>query len=605
MKNVSFRNVDINGGFWKEKQTLVKDVTVYSVYDRFKETHRFDALKCDWKEGMPDKPHIFWDSDVAKWIEGVAYLLEKGSFPELKRIVDDAIDLIVKNADENGYFNSHFLVTRQDKRFCIRNDHELYCAGHLIEAAVAYIKAPGEERFLKAMCKYADYIEKCFKTEKTASFVTPGHPELELALVKLYELTGERRYFDLAQYFIDEHGKGHPGDQGTFLPSGNALYNQDEMPLKDRTTINGHSVRALYLYSGAADVARLRNDIELTDACKRMFDNTVTRRMYVTGGVGSSHMGEAFTVDFHLPNRKAYTETCAAISLVYFASRMQLLDTNSKYADCIERVIYNGMLSGISLSGDSFFYENPLEIDPEFNEVNTSQTYNERFAITQRKKVFDCSCCPPNLVRFIPSIADYMYTLDDDTLYVQQYMSSMGSFDGVSIEQKTDYPYSGKVFIRSDAGARRIAVRIPWWCKEFTLNVPYTIENGYAIIEAGTEKIELDLGMPINIIRSNRRIHSNAGRISVMRGPVVYCAEGVDNGKDIKNIRLSADADFVLGDTELGLPKLCTTAYQLKENDSLYSLAENDWESIPLTLIPYHAFANRGTTEMCVWLLEK
>lgn len=605
MKNISFRSIDITGGFWKQKQDMAKNVTVHAVYDRFKETHRFDALKCDWREGMPDMPHIYWDSDVAKWIEGVAYLLEKGEYPELKKIVEDSIELIIKNADENGYFNSHFLVTRQDKRFTVRNDHELYCAGHLIEAAVAYFRATGEDRFLKAMCKYADYIEKCFKTERTAPYATPGHPELELALIKLYEATGERRYFELAEHFIDQHGTGHPGDRGTFLPDGNDLYNQDEMPLKDRTTINGHSVRALYLYSGAADVARLRSDGELTDACKRIFDNAVQRRMYITGGVGSSHLGEAFTQDFHLPNRKAYTETCAAIALVFFASRMQLLEVDSKYADCIERVIYNGMLSGISLGGDAFFYENPLEVDPDFNEVNTSMTHQERFAITQRKKVFDCSCCPPNLVRFLPSIADYMYTLSDDTLYVQQYMTSVGKFDGICIEQTTDYPNSGKISITYSAADKKIALRIPWWCKEFTLNVPYTQKNGYAIIEAGSTDVKLDLGMPVNIMRANRRIHSNSGRLAVMRGPVVYCAEGVDNGKDLKSIRIAADSDFTLCDSALGLPSLHTSAYQQKASEDLYSFAADDYESIPLTLIPYHAFANRGTTEMYVWLLEK
>ncbi len=605
MTGINFRNVDITGGFWKKKQDMLKETTVYAVYERFKETHRFDALKCQWTEGEPDMPHIFWDSDVAKWIEGVAYLLEKGKYPELKKIADEAIDLIIKNSDENGYFNSHFLVTRQDKRFTLRNEHELYCAGHLIEAAVAYYKATGEDRFLKAMCKFADYIEKCFKTEKTAAFVTPGHPELELALVKLYEATGERRYFELAEYFIDEHGKGHAGDADTFAPWGNLLYNQDDIPLKNRTTVNGHSVRALYLFSGAADVARLRGDKELTEACKRVFDNTVNRRMYVTGGVGSSHMGEAFTVDFDLPNRKAYTETCAAIALVLFASRMQLLETDSKYADCIERVLYNGLLSGISMSGDSFFYENPLEIDPDFNEVNTSQTYNERFPITQRKRVFDCSCCPPNLVRFIPSVADYIYGCDKNTLYIHQYMSCVAKVDGMTVEQTTDYPHSGKVSIRCNTEGRRIAIRIPWWCKEFNIDSPYVIEKGYAVIEAGATEINVDFGMPVNIIRANRRVHDNAGRVAVMRGPVVYCAEGVDNGRDIKNIRIDTSAKVEVRDSQFILPSLHTTAYHLKESDSLYSVAGEDLESLPLTLIPYYAFANRGTTEMYVWLLEK
>ena len=603
MNGISFRNIDITGGFWKQKQDMLKNTTVRAVYDRFKDTYRFDALKCEWKAGEPNMPHIFWDSDVAKWIEGVAYLLEKGDFPELKAIVEESIDNVIKNSDENGYFNSHYLVNPHKKKFSIRNEHELYCAGHWIEAAVAYYKATGEDRFLKAMCKYADYIERCFKTEKTAGFVTPGHPELELALVKLYEATGEKRYYDLAAYFIDEHGK--QPDQNLLPGITDTPYNQDEMLLKDRSTIDGHSVRALYLYCGVADVARLRNDAELTAACERIFDNVVNKRMYITGGVGSTHIGETFTADYDLPARRAYTETCAAIALVFFASRMQLMNVDSRYADCIERVLYNGFLSGISLDGRSFFYENPLEIDPDFNNVNYSTAQKERYPITQRLEVFDCSCCPPNIVRFIPSVADHMYTYDSDTLYVHQFMNSTANCDGMKITQTTAYPTDGKIKISCDAGSRRIAVRIPAWCKEFKCNRPYVTDRGYAVFENGTDNIEIDLGMPVYTVRANRRVHDAAGRIAVMRGPVVYCAEGVDNGKDLRSVRIDRKTAFTEGKNDMLLPSLTATAYRQIESDLLYSDAGDDYEEIPLTLIPYYAFANRGETEMCIWLLEK
>ena len=603
MKNISFRNVDINGGFWKQKQDMLKTVTVHAVYDRFKETHRFDALKCQWKPGMPDMPHIFWDSDVAKWIEGVAYLLEKEDRPELKAIVEEAIDDIIANSDENGYFNSHYLVREDKTRFTIRNEHELYCAGHFIEAAVAYYKATGEDRFLKAMCKYADYIEKCFKTEKTAKFVTPGHPELELALVKLYEATGEKRYYDLAAYFIDEHGK--QPDQNILPGITDTPYNQDEMLLKDRNTIDGHSVRALYLYCGAADIARLRGDSELTAACQRIFENVVNKRMYVTGGVGSTHIGETFTVDYDLPSRRAYTETCAAIALVFFASRMQELKVDSRYADCIERVLYNGFLSGISLDGKSFFYENPLEIDPDFNNINYSTAQKERFPITQRLEVFDCSCCPPNIVRFIPSIADHVYGCDSNTVYINQFMDSTVEYDGIKIKQSTDFPTSGKIKIDCYSSARKIAIRIPGWCREFKCDKSYTVENGYAVFEPGTTAINVDMGMPIYAVRANRRVHDTAGRIAIMRGPVVYCAEGVDNGRDLRSIRVNKNASFQESESNMLLPSLHTVAFRPKESDALYFTAGDDLEEIPLTLIPYYAFANRGETEMCLWLLEK
>lgn len=608
MKSISFRNTDITGGFWKAKQDMVSNTTVHAVYNRFKDTYRFDALKCDWREGEPNMPHIFWDSDVAKWIEGVAYLLEKGDRPELRAIVEECIDNIIANADENGYFNSHFLVTDKELRFCRRDWHELYCAGHLIEAAIAYFKATGERRFLDAMCRFADYIEKVFKIERSAKYVTPGHPELELALVKLWEATDEKRYLELAEYFINEHGKNGLGEKdNTFGSFGTDKYNQDDMLLKDRQTIDGHSVRALYLYSGAADIARLCDDKELLAACDRMFENVVNKRMYITGGVGSSHIGEAFTADYDLPNRTAYTETCAAISLVYFASRMQLISPDSKYADCIERVLYNGFLSGVSMDGKAFFYENPLEIDPDFNNINPATYQKERFPITQRKEVFDCSCCPPNVVRFIPSIADYMYNYDDSTLYVQQYMNAKTVCDGMEIEQITDYPAGGKIKLLCSAGGRKIAVRIPAWCQSFTVDKEYTLENGYAVIDtdADATEINIDLQMPVVAIRANKRVHDNAGRVAIMRGPVVYCAEGVDNGSDLKNIMVDIKGAFSVQPSEFLLPSLHTTAYTLKESEALYAPAGDDWRETPLTLIPYYAFANRGTTEMYVWLLEK
>ena len=604
MERIRFYNTDITGGFWKEKQDMVRNSTVTAVFNRFYDTYRFEALKCDTSEGLPYKPHIYWDSDVAKWMEGVAYLISKQPDEALLKIVEDSIDLIIKNADEHGYFNSHFLVTEQDMRFKNRSWHELYCAGHLIEAAVAYKEATGRDDFLRAMCKFADYIEKVFLKEKSAAFNTPGHPELELALVKLYEATGERRYLELSKYFIDEHGK--KGSDGAPYPWCQSAYNQDEMPLRDRNTIDGHSVRAFYLYSGAADIALRYNDKELADACRRVFDNAYNKRMYVTGGFGSTHIGEAFTVDYDLPSRNAYAETCAAISMVYFASRMLLLENDRKYADCIERIIYNGFLSGVSLDGKAFFYENPLEIDPDFNNVNYSTKDKQRMPITQRKEVFDCSCCPPNIVRFIPSIGDYMYTYDDNTLYVHQYMESKMSLGSMTAEQSTDYPRNGNITLKINSEGRKIALRIPAWCRSFTLNVPYVMVNGYATVEPTDESIELSLDMPVTLVRANNRVHDCAGRVAVMRGPVVYCAEGVDNGKDLKNLRISASSEFTLGDSELLLPKLHTVAYMPKATDELYSfVTADDYVELPLTLIPYYAFANRGETEMYVWLLEK
>ena len=604
MKNICFEHIKINDGFWKVKQDMVKNSTLYAVYNRFTDTHRFDALSCTWKEGEPDMPHIFWDSDVAKWIEGASYLLMEQRDEKIEKIIDDVVDKIVTNSDENGYFNSHFLVTEKDKRFKIRDNHELYCAGHLMEAAVAYNKATGKDKFLKAMCRFADYIDKVFRKEKSAGFTTPGHPEIELALVRLYDATGEKRYLELSKFFIDEHGTGKDGLDNRL--DFTELYNQDETPLRERSTAEGHAVRALYLYCGMADIAARYNDSELFEACKRVFEDMVNKKMYISGGLGSTHLGETFTIPYHLPNRTGYAETCAAIAMALFCKRMQLLDINSKYADVAERVIYNGFLSGVSMDGKSFFYENPLEIDTKFNDVNKSTKMKERYPITQRVEVFGCSCCPPNIVRFIPSIADLMYSFDDETIYVHQYMNSETEYDNIHISQTTAYPADGKIKISCSAPHKQIAVRIPSWCSDFRINADYTLTNGYAYIALnGSTEIELELNMPIICVKSNKRVHENAGRIAIMRGPVLYCAEGVDNGEDLAGIAVSISSEFKLEDSDFILPSLSVCAYREKDSDMLYSKAGDDYEKFTLRLIPYYAFANRGETDLAVWFLRK
>lgn len=604
MNNIEFSDVKITGGYWKARQDINRSVTLKAVYDRFNETGRFEALKCDLRDGDTNIPHIFWDSDVAKWIEGASYILHSKKNDQVVEIIENAIDLIIKNSDENGYFNSHFLVAEKENRFRLRECHELYCAGHLIEAAVAYYELTGKDRFLNAVKKYADYIERAFKIDNTAAFITPGHPEIELALVRLYKATGEKHYIELAKYFIDK--RGNCDEPGIYTDWANEYYSQDEIPVRERKTAEGHCVRALYLMCAAADIAYIYKDNDLKTACERFFDSIVNKRMYITGGVGSSNIGESFTIDYDLPNRTAYAETCAAISLAMFAERMLKFGADSRYSDIIERTMYNGIMSGISLDGKSFFYENPLEIDPDFNNINTSTKVKERFPITQRVEVFDCSCCPPNIMRFAASISGLIYGFDDNTVYINQYINSEGDVNGIKISQKTEYPNNGKITVRCNSNKKQIAFRIPCWCKSFNINKKYSIKNGYAYVDLDSEEnIELELDMPVRIISANRRIHSDAGRIAVMRGPVVYCAEGIDNGADIKSIALPAESVFELAESEFLLPILKTEAYRPFESDSLYYEAVDDYEKIPLTLIPYYAFANRGESEMQVWLLRK
>lgn len=593
MKNINFKSININHGFWEQKQKLNRSVTIHSVYNRFKDTGRIDAFKCDWKNGSDNKPHFFWDSDVAKWIESVAYLTETEPEPELEKAADEIIDRIEANQCRDGYFNIYYTVVEPGTRFKDRSMHELYCAGHLIEAAVAYFEATGKDKLLKCMIKYANYIEKVFMIEKSAAFATPGHEELELALVRLFNITKDKRYLMLSEYFINSRGKGINGESDD-------IEIQAHKPVREQKTAEGHSVRAMYLYCGMADIAYKMQDEELKTACKRLFQNIVNQRMYITGGVGSSSNGERFTIDYDLPNATAYAESCAAIGLVYFAWRMQLLDNNSIYADTIERVIYNGFLSSISLDGKSFFYENPLEIMP-----SESKSFSVRYPITQRMEVFSCSCCPPNITRFIASIGNYVYSVDGNTIYCNQFINSTANIEinGKTsvIQQITEYPNDGKIRIVYNGNPAVIAVRVPYWCDDFNEKCV----NGYVYYNVTDgSKILIDFNMKIKFIEANPRVIENCGKYAIMYGPTVYCMEAVDNGEYLRDIRIVENGSFKTEfDNELKALVIYADAYKHKISNSvaLYAPKSNNLIPFKAKLIPYYTFANRGESEMLVW----
>ena len=596
MKSVDFSNIKITGGFWKERQDLIRNVTVNAVYDRFYDTGRIDAFKFDKSSEI--KPHIFWDSDVAKWMEGVAYLLVEKREPQLEKIVEGLIDLIEKNQDECGYFNIFFTVVEPQNRFTNRDCHELYCAGHLMEASVAYYQATGKRRFLDLMCKYADYIEKRFKIDRDTAFVTPGHQEIELALVKMYEVTKEKRYLELSKFFVDERGKRKEFRYDWCKES----YHQSHIPVREQSEAVGHAVRATYLYCAMADLALRYGDKELKSACERIFDDIVNHKMYITGGIGSSRAGEAFTIPYDLPNLIAYTESCAAIGLVLFCHRMLLLTNDVKYSHTIERALYNGFLSSFSLDGKSFFYCNPLEVLPSLHkrdEELTEKTIN--MPITQRVEVFECSCCPPNIVRFVPSIGNYLYTYDQNGIYVHQFMESTAQIDGVTIEQKTSYPQNGKISIKVTGKDTTLYVRIP----EFIDTYEGKTENGYAIFNVKNgDTIELNFDMKPRLIEANPLVTFDSGKAAIMRGPVVYCLEGVDNGPNLRDIRIDKNGEFTEKiDTDLGVLALECKAYRRKPTKALYAPMSNERIEITAKLIPYYAFANRGESEMTVWTL--
>ena len=574
--SVSFDKVRVTGGFWKKKQDVNADVTARAVCDRFTETHRFDALSCNSPDETGFEPHIFWDSDVAKWIEGAAYILSVKRDAFLENVCEKAISDIISSQSEDGYFNSYFQVMEPEARFTRRGDHELYCAGHLIEAAIAYDDATGKDAFLRAMIRYADLIYRVFYVEQSAAFETSGHPEIELALFRLSDKTGDEKYARLAKFFLDMRGNNKKDPKNGMW---GASYEQSHLPLKEQTTAEGHCVRAGYIFSAMADCAAHFSDEEYKSACKKLFANITERRMYITGGIGSNPNGERFGGDFELPNKTAYAETCAAISLAYFSRRMLHLEPDSRYADAVERVMYNGFLCGVSQGGKRFFYSNPMEVDSPS---------------VERAELFFCSCCPPNVVRFSASITEDFYTYRDDVLFVHQYAQSEANIGGAVITQTTDYPADGAVDVTVSGKFKTLALRIPGWCGGFTLNVPYRLENGYAYCDIPEDgKIALSLDMKIKAVESDTRVKENAGKAALTRGPVVYCLEGRDNVGDLSGLTLCENGEFKAEPSDiLGVPVI---------------YADGARGAFPVTLkfIPYFATLNRGPDVMKVWIETK
>ncbi len=595
-----FSEVTLREGFWKALAEKNRATTLPAVYDRFAETGRFDALSCNWKEGEPNRPHIFWDSDVAKWIEGASYVIAKAPDPLLERRIEDAIDAIEENQWVDGYINSYFTTIEPQNRFTRRGDHELYCIGHLIEAAVAYYHATGKDRFLKIMERCVDCVWKVFVEDGSAAFVTPGHEEIELALLRLYRTTGCEKHLELCKFFVNQRGN-NPKDQQIY-PDLKPGYEQSNLPVRELTLAEGHSVRAMYLYTAMADLAKETGDEDLKAACLRLYADVVERKMYITGGIGSTDIGEAFTVAYDLPSERAYTETCASIGLMLFAQKMLELCGDAGYADTVERAMYNGMLAGLSLDGRSFFYENPLEITLRDHSKNTSTVHRERYPITQRLEVFGCSCCPPNLNRLLSSMERFVYRTAADLFYVDQYISASVITDAGKVEIVTDYPLSGKISLQAQ-GIGRLALRIPGWCRAFTLNAPYTLEGGYAIVDAPAA-LELVLDMTPTLYEANGEVNDCAGKAAVMVGPLVYCAEGQDNdGINLHRLAYSADlAPIAEYCPTCGLNRLEVNGYICESSTVLYRPLADRYTSCRIGLIPYFAFANRGADDMLVWM---
>jgi hypothetical protein len=575
---------------------------------------------------------VFQDTDFSKWIEAVAYSLTQHPDKNLEMIADEAIDIVCAAQSEDGYLDTYYIINGKDKIFTnLRDHHELYCFGHLTEGAVAYYEATGKDKLLKAAERFADYIDNYFGTGEGKCKGYPGHEIAEMALVRLYEATGNERYLNLGAFFIEERGKkpyyfdteDHPDVKDKSPDKLRYMYNQAHLPVRQQDEATGHAVRAVYLYSGMADIARLSNDDTMFEACERLWNNIVYKKMYITGGIGATHLGEAFSFDYDLPNDTAYAETCASIGLVFFARRMLEMKPNAKYANVMERALYNGILSGMALDGKSFFYVNPLEVNPKACHED-ARKYHVK---PTRQKWFGCACCPPNIARLLSSIGSYAYTENEDTLFVHLYIGSTVSKkigdSEVDVYISSGFPWNGDVSVRVRAYGTdfRLALRIPDWSEGYGLSdrAGYNIEekDGYLYIsKIWTDEDEIDItyDMRPRFMEASDNVREDMGKAALVMGPIVYCLEEKDNGNDLHMLNINPKTEFRISDFGIEGSKVKkieadgTRILKSIDNKSMYDIKElyhvlnsKDKVDVTLTYIPYYTWANRGENEMQVW----
>lgn len=580
---------------------------------------------------------FFQDTDLAKWLEAVAYSLQTTPDEGLEKLADDAIELVGLAQHKDGYINTYFSKANADKRWVnLEECHELYTAGHFIEAGVAYYEATGKRNLLDIVCKFADYIDSVFGPEPEKKHGYDGHQEIELALVRLYRVTDDVKYLNLSKYFIDARGT-EPyyfakewEDRGEISywsmskignPDGRRKYVQTHLPVREQKEAVGHAVRVVYMLTGMAEVANECKDYELLKACQTLWENIVTKQMYITGGIGSTAMGEAFTFDYDLPNDTVYAETCASIGLINFAQRMLQIENKRCYSDVIEKALYNIIISSMSRDGKHFFYVNPLEVWPDASRLSPIKEHVK----AERRKWFGCACCPPNLARLITSLGQYIYTASEDTLYVHQFISNKAKVDvgGENIGIKTigNYPWDGNIKFELELekeAAFNLAIRIPSWCKNSKLTVDgeeIDIEklmvDGYVYVNKvfhNGSVIELVLDMPVTFMQANVNVRADIGKVAIQRGPVVYCLEETDNGRNLPDIMLNFDSNSkVEFDDSLlsGGITIVMDGTRTKEdtiNGDLYKEYTNEREVVKMKAIPYCMWGNRNPGEMLVWV---
>ena len=696
-RSIDLKDVRITGGFWKQKCDLVRtEVLPYqwkAIHDEVPGAepsfciHNFEAAAQvirDRKEGKevpvypadvfedwPEDPSApaqrfygpaFQDTDAYKWIEAAAFSLAQHPDRNLEETVDRVIDLICSAQEEDGYLDTHYTLTDLSQRFTnLRSFHELYCFGHLAEAACAYYRATGKDRLLKAACRFADCIADHIGEGIGKRQGVPGHEIAEMALAGLYETTGEKKYLELGRYFINQRGQSpncfaEEQSKELAFPESSAFdridektgervlfsYQQADRPVREQTQAQGHAVRAVYLYTGMADYARIDGDDSLKEACEKLWEDITDRNMYVTGGIGGTHVGEAFSFAYDLPNDTVYAETCASVGMSFFARRMLELEPDGRYADICERELYNGVLPGIALDGKSFFYVNPLDVWPKADHLDARKAH----VYPVRRKWMRCACCPPNLARLLTGIAAYTATENDSVLFLHQYFDmelvrkTRGGILNVKVE--SGFPWDGHVKITvtaaqgeamdSDVSAAgsatdnnssaapegvrdTIALRLPAWCRNPELpQLPGSFEmrpaGGYLYITGvwKQETIAVHFPMETVLLQADSRVREDIGKVCVARGPLIYCAEEADNGDMLDLLALDPDASFEeTPDSIEGQEIVRLTARGWKrepeEMSGLYGRYRAPvYRERKISLIPYFTWANRGENEMKVWL---
>ena len=611
---VPFTKVIIDDAFWAPRLRVNREKTIPHIYRMCKETGRINAYSLLWKPGQEKAPHQFWDSDVAKWIEAASYSLAIHPDPTLDGLLDEVIALIASAQQPDGYLNPHYTIVEPDKRWAnLRHGHELYCLGHMIEASVAHFQATSKTRLLDVACRYVDYIDTVFGREPGKKRGYCGHEEIELALVKLYRATGNTRYLKLSQYFIDERGQSPCYFDTEPAPDLHKLgleYHQAHKPVREQTEVVGHAVRAMYLYSAMADLVYETGDETLLQACKRLWNHLYTRRIFITGGIGSSMLNEGFSSDYDLPNDTAYAETCAAIGLVFWCHRMLQLECDAQYGDVMERALYNGVLSSVSQEGTTFFYVNPLANQGDL----------------ARQEWFSCACCPTNITRLLASFGQYIYSQNEQEVAVHLYVQGTVQLNirgqQVLLKQKTQYPWDGQVMLTielNEPTAFALRLRIPGWCSGALLmvngepmDIPAVNGNGYAKIERvwkHSDQVSLQLPMPLVRMYAYPEIESDIGLVALQRGPIIYCLESTDNEVPLSRLVLPRKADLQAhydedvfgGAVTVGADALDTSGW----GNLLYRAQPPETYPATLKAIPYYLWCNRGVSTMRVWMHEQ